>query len=79
MLTTSNRYSVAILATEIPLLILQRNIRCWLLASDYSLLIVRSGISVAAKSAMDKSVAKISATTNLHLIFVVADSVTKLF
>jgi hypothetical protein len=58
---------------------MQRKIRFWLLASDYSLLIVRSGISVAAKSAMDKSVAKKSATTNLHLIFVVADSVTKLF
>jgi hypothetical protein len=50
-----------------------------LLALDYPLLIVSNGISVAAKSAMDKSVAKKSATTNLHLIFAVADSVAKLF
>jgi hypothetical protein len=38
-----------------------------------------NGFSVAAKSATDKSVAKKSATTNLHLIFAVADSVAKLF
>jgi hypothetical protein len=76
----SNGISVAkILATEFPLLKLQRNIRCWLLASDYPLLIVSNGISVAAKSATDKSVAKKSATTNLHPIFAVADSVAKLF
>jgi len=50
-----------------------------LLASDYPLLIVSNGISVAVKSATDKSVAKKSATTNLHPIFTVADSVAKLF
>jgi hypothetical protein len=43
------------------------------------LLIVSIGISVAVKSATDKSVAKKSATTNLHPIFVVADFVAKLF
>jgi hypothetical protein len=48
-------------------------------ASDYPLLIVSIGISVAVKSATDKSVAKKSATTNLHPIFAVADSVAKLF
>jgi hypothetical protein len=50
-----------------------------LLASDYPLLIVSNGISVAVKSATDKFVAKKSATTNLHPIFVIADSVAKLF
>jgi hypothetical protein len=50
-----------------------------LLASDYPLLIVSKGICVAAKSATDKFVAKKSATTNLHPIFVVDDSVAKLF
>jgi len=49
------------------------------LATENPLLIVSNGISVAAKSATDKSVAKKSAMTNLHLIFVVADSVVKLF
>jgi hypothetical protein len=58
---------------------MQRKIRCWFLASDYPLLIVSNGISVAAKSATDKSIAKKSATTNLHLIFVVADFIVKLF
>jgi len=48
-------------------------------ATDYPLLIVSNGLSVAAKSATDKSVAKKSATTNLHRIFAVADSVAKLF
>jgi len=43
------------------------------------LLIVSNGFSVAAKSATDKSVAQKSATTNLHPIFAVADSVAKLF
>jgi hypothetical protein len=38
-----------------------------------------NGLSVAAKSAMDKSVTKKSAMTNLHPIFAVADSVAKLF
>jgi hypothetical protein len=46
---------------------------------DYPLLIVSIGISVALKSATDKSVAKKSATINLHPIFVVVDSVAKLF
>jgi hypothetical protein len=46
-----------------------------LLASDYPLLIVSNKIFVAAKSATDKFIAKKSATTNLHPIFVVADSV----
>jgi hypothetical protein len=48
-------------------------------ATDYPLLIVSNRIFVAAKSAMDKSVAKKSATTNLHPRFAVADSVAKLF
>jgi len=48
-------------------------------ATDYPLLIVSNIIFVAAKSAMDKSVAKKSATTNLHPRFAVADSVAKLF
>jgi len=43
------------------------------------LLIVSNGISIAVKSATDKSVAKKSAMTNLHSIFAVADSVAKLF
>jgi hypothetical protein len=38
-----------------------------------------NGLSVAAKSATDLSAAKKSATTNLHRIFAVADSVAKLF
>jgi hypothetical protein len=49
------------------------------LTTENPLLIVSNGISVAAKSATDLSVAKKSATTNLHPIFVVADSVAKLF
>jgi hypothetical protein len=49
------------------------------LATENPLLIVSNEISVAAKSATDKSIAKKSATTNLHLIFAVADSVAKLF
>jgi len=49
------------------------------LATENPLLIGSNGISVAAKSATDKSVAKKSAMTNLHLIFVVVDSVIKLF
>jgi hypothetical protein len=48
-------------------------------ATDNPLLIVSNGLSVAAKSATDKSVAKKSATTNLHPICAVADSVAKLF
>jgi hypothetical protein len=43
------------------------------------LLIINNGFSVAAKSATNLSVAQKSATTNLHLIFAVADSVAKLF
>jgi hypothetical protein len=49
------------------------------LATKNPLLIVSNGIFVAVKSTTDKSVAKKSAMTNLHLIFVVADSVAKLF
>jgi len=48
-------------------------------ATDNPLLIVSNGFSVAVKSATDKSVAKKSATTNLHRIFAVVDSVAKLF
>ena len=48
-------------------------------ATDYPLLILSNGFSVAVKSATDLSVAKKSATTNLHPIFAVADSVAKLF
>jgi hypothetical protein len=48
-------------------------------ATDYPLLILSNGFFVAVKSAMDLSVAKKSATTNLHPIFAVADSVAKLF
>jgi hypothetical protein len=40
---------------------------------------VSNGLSVAAKSATEKSVAEKSATTNLHQILSVADSVAKLF
>jgi hypothetical protein len=43
------------------------------------LLIFNNGLSVAAKAATDKSVVKKSATTNLHRIFAVADSVARLF
>jgi hypothetical protein len=50
-----------------------------ILATENPLLIVSNGIFVAAKSATNKYVAKKSTTTNLHLIFVVADSVAKLF
>jgi len=50
-----------------------------LLASNYPLLILSNGIFVAAKSATDKFVAKKSATTNLHPVFAVANSVAKLF
>jgi len=46
---------------------------------DYPLLIVSNEISIAAKSATDKSVAKKSATTNLYPRFAVADFVAKLF
>jgi hypothetical protein len=49
------------------------------LATENPLLIVSNEISVAAKSVMDKSVAKKSATANLHPIFAVADSIAKLF
>jgi hypothetical protein len=49
------------------------------IATEYPLLVVSIGLSVAVKSATDKSVAKKSATTNLHPIFTVADSVAKLF
>ena len=59
-------------------------------ATDYSLLMhesttknplqfVSNGLSVAEKSATDLSVAKKSATTNLHPICAVADFVAKLF
>jgi len=57
-------------AMENPLLIL---------ATETPLLIVSNGFFVAAESATDKSVAQNSATTNLHRIFSVADSVAKLF
>jgi hypothetical protein len=43
------------------------------------LLIVSIKIFVAEKSATSKSVAEKSATTDLHPIFVVADSVAKCF
>jgi hypothetical protein len=87
----SNGESVANFATENPLLtisngqrinpllILQRKIRCLQLATNNPLLIISNGFSVAAKSATDLSVAKKSATTNLHPIFAVADFVAKLF
>ena len=58
------------LATENPLLIY---------ATENPLLIVSNGISVAAKSIMDKAVAKKSATANLYPIFAVADFIAKLF
>jgi len=58
---------------------LQRKIRCLQLGTDYSLLIVSNGFSVAAKSATDKSIVKKSATTDLHPIFVVTDFIAKLF
>jgi hypothetical protein len=58
---------------------LQRKIHFLQLATDYPLLILSNGFSVAAKSATDLSVFKKSATTNLHPIFAVADSVAKLF
>jgi len=61
------------------LLVLQRIIRCLQLATDNSLLIVSNGFSIAGKSVTNKFVAKKSATTNLHPIFTVADSVAKLF
>jgi hypothetical protein len=64
----SNGESVASFATENPL---QK--------TDYPLLILSNGFSVAVKSATDLSVAKKSSTTNLHPIFAVADSVAKLF
>jgi len=48
-------------------------------ATDNPLLKISNGLSVAAKSVTDKSVAKESATINLQRIFVIADSVTKLF
>jgi hypothetical protein len=50
-----------------------------ILATETPLLIVSNGFFVAAESATDKSVAQKSATTNLHRIFSVADSVAKLF
>jgi RNase P/RNase MRP subunit POP5 len=43
------------------------------------LLIVSNEISGAAKSATDKFIAKKSKTINLHPIFVIVDSVAKLF
>jgi hypothetical protein len=43
------------------------------------LLIINIGIFVIEKSAMDKSIAEKSATTNLHPIFAVADSIAKCF
>jgi hypothetical protein len=43
------------------------------------LLIVSNGFSVAEKSATNLSVAKKSATTNVHSICAVADSDAKLF
>ena len=49
------------------------------LATDYPLLFVSNGFSIATKSATNKSVAKKSATTNLHPIFAVVDSIAKLF
>jgi hypothetical protein len=58
---------------------LQHRICCLQLATDYPLLIVSNGFSVAAKSTMDKSVAKKSATTDLHPIFVITDFIAKLF
>jgi hypothetical protein len=48
-------------------------------ATENPLLTISNGFSVAAKSATDKSVAKNLATTNLHPICAVADSVAKLF
>ena len=48
-------------------------------ATDYPLLILSNEFSVADFAATDLSVAKKSTTTNLHLIFAVADSVAKLF
>jgi hypothetical protein len=48
-------------------------------ATDYPLLILSNGFSVAVKLATDLSVAKKSAMTNLHPIFAVADFVAKLF
>jgi hypothetical protein len=50
-------------------------------ATENTLLIHKTsnGLSVAAKSATDKSAAQKSATTNLHRIFAVVDSVAKLF
>jgi len=49
---------------------------------DNPLLTISNGLSIAncqQRTATDKSVAKKSATTNLHRIFAVADSVAKLF
>jgi hypothetical protein len=68
---TSNGFSVANIGNEKSV--------AGLLASDYTLLILSNGISVAAKSATDKSVTKKSVMTNLHLIFAVADFIAKLF
>ena len=42
-------------------------------------LTVSNGFFVAAKSAMDKSVVKKLAMTNLHPIIAVVDSIAKLF
>jgi hypothetical protein len=66
----SNGQSVAKISNGNPLLIY---------ATENPLLIVSNGISVAAKSIMDKSVAKKSATATLYPIFAVADSIAKLF
>ena len=48
-------------------------------ATENPLLIVSNGFSVAVKSATNKFVAKKSAMINLQLIFVVVNSVAKLF
>ena len=77
---TSNGFSVARISKEKSVAnICNGKSVAALSASDYPLLIVSIRIFVAAKSATDKSVATKSATTNLHLIFAVIDSVAKLF
>ena len=84
-------FSLQILAMENPLLIHKTSNEFFianicneksvagLWASDYPLLIISIGIFVAEKSAMDKFVAEKSATTDLHPIFTVADSIAKIF
>jgi len=77
---TSNGFSVAKISKEKSVAnIGNEKSVAGLLALDYTLLILSNGISVAAKSATDKSVTKKSAMTNLHLIFAVADFIAKLF